>query len=87
MLVRVKNRTAHAILLTSASGDTIQLNASVTKDIDDSFLIDYDTKAIQVMQKKTVTVDTSPKAVSPSSASEEVVSKESKEAKESKKSK
>lgn len=78
MLVRVKNRTAHAILLKDANGEVIQLNAGVTREIDDSFLIDYDTKAIQLIQKKTVTVE----ATSPVL---EVKASESKESKESKK--
>lgn len=55
MQVRVKNRTAHAVLLKNVDGDTIQLNSNVIKVIDDSFLIDYDAKAIQVFQTKTVT--------------------------------
>ena len=58
MIVQVKNRTAHAILLRDAKGDTIQINGNTIKEIDDSFLIDYDTLALQIIQPKTVTIIT-----------------------------
>jgi hypothetical protein len=56
MLVKVKNRTAYPVLLKDISGETNQLNPNVVKDIDDSFLIDYDTTAITVVQKKQITI-------------------------------
>lgn len=52
MLIKVKNRTPHAILLRNATGDTVQLNGNTIKEIDNSFLIDYDVTAIQLIQPK-----------------------------------
>lgn len=52
MLVKIKNRSAHAQLLKSKEGEVIQINAGVIKEVSDEFLVSYDMKAIQLLSRK-----------------------------------
>lgn len=57
MLVKIKNRTAFPVLLKAVSGDTIQINAGVIKEVSDEFLVSYDSKAIQLLSKKPIVTE------------------------------
>lgn len=52
MLVKIKNRAPHAVLLKSNSGDVIQINASAIKEVSDEFLASYNSKEIQLLSRK-----------------------------------
>lgn len=49
MFVKIKNRSAHPVILKSSLGDAIQINAGVIKEVSEEFLTNYDRSQIQVL--------------------------------------
>lgn len=49
--VTIKNRDSNAVILKSASGDSVQINPGAIRIVSDEFLIDYDTIKIRILSR------------------------------------
>ncbi len=86
MLVKIKNRAPHAVLLKSKAGDIIQINSGVIKEVSDEFLISFNSKEIQLLSRKPIQTEIAQKEEAIETSEAEVVVESTKSSKASKES-
>lgn len=86
MLVKIKNRAPHAVLLKSKAGDVIQINSGAIKEVSDEFLVSYNTKEIQLLSRKPIHTEILQKEEGIAASEAEIAVKSANSSKASKKS-